>query len=103
MAELSISPEYLEQLAQILDKAAEQAARAKQETTSIPTEVKSWGPLYPTSSGTYIEVERRRHSAVGHVQSLCVELAAQLRAAGEAYTSTDALVGENFDKQVLDY
>lgn len=104
MENLTVTPEYLERLARILDTAAEQAERAAAETKGIPTEVeKTWGSLFRTVNDSFVHVGHTRHYAVTGLKAACINLAEIARSAADAYANCDALAAENLNKQMLDY
>lgn len=104
MENLTVTPEYLEGLAQILDAAAEQAEDAKKTTMHVPDEIElTWGPFLRGTNDAFTHAEHNRHYAVSHFKAACTRLAKIARSAAAAYASTDALSAENLDKQLLDY
>lgn len=102
MADLAVTPEYLEQLARILDRAANQADRTNAETTHIPHKVEtSWGSTFRAVNDAFVHAERGRREAMGNITRVCNDLAAKLRATANAYASSDTLAGENLDSQMI--
>lgn len=103
MADLAVDPDYLEELAKILDGAAAQAKSANAETANIPHEVeKKWDPLFRAVNDKFVKAEHVRHE-IEKIVFTCNYLAEKLRTAAHTYLNTDALTGHNLDKQVLDH
>ncbi|MBY0440618.1 MAG: ESX-1 secretion-associated protein [Mycobacteriaceae bacterium] len=95
MADLVVVPGVLELLAQRLDEAGQQAERAAVVTTHIEREVwRTYGPFFGIINDGFVQIEQARRAAVRHLSASCVNQAANLRAATQAYVSGDALCSD---------
>ena len=102
MAELTVTSEYLKELATKQDSASTEAGDAALATSKITAAV--WvthGVLSGASNSAFSDAESLRREASQNISAACHDLAAKLRAAEDAYTGVDDDLGDSLDKQVL--
>ncbi|MBO0677341.1 ESX-1 secretion-associated protein [Mycolicibacterium sp. S2-37] len=102
MANLTVTPDYLEKLAKKQDDAVTEAGGAAGAASGTGTSC--WinhGVISGASNSSISTAEDSRAAAGKTISQACSDLAAKLRVARQAYASVDAELGGNLDKQVL--
>ncbi len=102
MANLAVTPDYLEKLAKSQDEASNTAGDAATAASKI--EVAVWvthGVISGVSNSAFTAAEKARQGAGKNVSTATSDLAAKLRTAGQTYKSVDDELSGNLDKQVL--
>jgi uncharacterized protein YukE len=102
MANLAVTPDYLEKLAKSQDQASKTAGEAA--TAAAKIEVAVWvthGVISGVSNSAFTAAEKVRRSAAGNISTATSDLAAKLRTAGQTYANVDDELRGNIDKQVL--
>jgi Excreted virulence factor EspC, type VII ESX diderm len=102
MANLTVTPEYLEKIAKRQDEAASEAAGAA--SAAAGTGSACWlthGVISGSSNSSIGDTESARQAAGNAIKQASVDLATKLRTAKETYTAVDSELGGNLDKQVL--
>jgi Excreted virulence factor EspC, type VII ESX diderm len=102
MSDLTVTPDYLDNLATIQDQTADKTGSAATVASGIATDL--WvthGVISGKSNVELISAEAARRSVVEAMQKVSVDLATKLRAAGDAYVGTDGQAAANIDEQVL--
>jgi len=103
MGDLAVTPEYLNMLAARQDEAAGTAGLAATAAAGLTAEVwVSHGVASGASNAAFAKAEFARRGAGDVMKGSSTDLAAKLRAADDAYGSTDEQASANLDKQVLD-
>jgi uncharacterized protein YukE len=102
MANLDVTPEYLEKLAKKQDDAATEASAAAAAADGTGT----WcwvnhGVISGASNSAFGGAESARSAAGKALRQASVDLAAKLRTAKETYTGVDDDLSKPVDKQVL--
>jgi len=103
MADLSVTPEYLEKLAKKQDDASGKASEAATAASKIETAV--WvthGVISGVSNSAFTAAEQVRSNAGKNIATAASDLAAKLRAADTVYAGVDDDSSVNISKQVLD-
>lgn len=102
MANLSVTPEYLDKLAKKQDDAASAAAEAATTATGVSTSC--WvthGVISGSSNGAFGTTADARKAAGETLQKASADLAGKLRTAKLTYQGVDEDLSENLDKQIL--
>lgn len=102
MANLAVTPDYLEKLAKSQDEASKTAGDAA--TAASKTEVAVWvthGVISGVSNSAFTAAEKARQGAGNNIKTATSDLAAKLRTASQTYVSVDDELSGNLDKQVL--
>jgi Excreted virulence factor EspC, type VII ESX diderm len=102
VANLAVTPGYLEKLATKQDEASKKAGEAAGAASD--TEWKVWlthGVISGISNGAFSTAEGVRRSAGANISRAASDLAAKLRTASQTYESVDEELRGNIDKQVL--
>lgn len=102
MANLSVTPEYLDKLAKKQDDAASAAAEAASTATGVSTSC--WlthGVISGSSNGAFGTTADARKAAGETIRDAAADLAAKLRTAKITYQGVDEELGGNLDKQIL--
>ncbi|OBI59772.1 ESX-1 secretion-associated protein [Mycobacterium sp. E796] len=102
MANLTVTPDYLEKLAKSQDQASTTAGDAATATSKI--EVAVWvthGVISGVSNSAFTAAEKARQGAGNNIKTAASDLAAALRTAGKTYAAVDEELSGNLDKQVL--
>ncbi|BBZ46760.1 ESX-1 secretion-associated protein [Mycobacterium parmense] len=101
MANLAITPDYLEKLAKKQDDASSKARDAATAASGIETAV--WvthGVISGVSNSAATAAEGVRRGAANNIATAASDLAAKLRTAAQTYTGVDQDTSENLNKQV---
>ncbi|MGF2947291.1 ESX-1 secretion-associated protein [Mycobacterium sp. Lab-001] len=104
MADLAVTPEYLEKLAKKQDDASGKASDAATAAAKIETAV--WvthGVISGVSNSAFTAAEKVRANAGKNIATAASDLAAKLRTADTVYAGVDEDLGASIDKQVLDH
>jgi len=102
MTDLHVTTSYLEELAEKHDTSSTDVEDAAKVTSGIGSTVwTSHGVICGRCNSAVAEAEAARRSANAAVKAAGIEIAKKLRAAGDAYDSTDQQASENLDTQVL--
>ncbi len=102
MANLLVTPEYLEKLATRQDEASKKAADAAGAAANI--EVAVWvthGVISGVSNSSFTAAEKARRGAGGNISTATSDLAAKLRTASQTYSGVDDDLRGNLGTQVL--
>ncbi len=102
MAELTVTPDYLEKIAKRQDDAAAEASGAATAHSGVGSNC--WlthGVISGPSNLAVSTAEEACTAATNTCKKACADLAAKLRTARQAYAGVDAELGGNMDKQVL--
>lgn len=102
MANLTVTPGYLEKLAKSQDEASKTAGDAATATSKI--EVAVWvthGVISGVSNSAFTAAEKARQGAGNNIKTASSDLAAKLRTANQTYEKVDNELSGNLDKQVL--
>jgi hypothetical protein len=102
MANLSVTPDYLDKLAKRQDDAAGAAAEAASTATGVGTAC--WithGVISGSSNGAFGTAADARKAAGDTIRKASADLAAKLRTAKITYEGVDDDLGGNLDKQML--
>jgi hypothetical protein len=100
--DLVVIPGHLDKLATTQGQASSMAGSAATAASNIKTEV--WvthGVVCGASNVAFTNAEAARRAAGEAMKTVSTGLAVKLRAADDAYQSTDTQAGENIDKQLL--
>lgn len=101
MADVEITTEHLSQLADKQDQAAAGSGAAAVAAANMKTKVwVSHGVASGPSNDAFTRAERARRHAGNTLQKASAALAEKLRAAAEAYVSTDQQTSDNINKQL---
>jgi Excreted virulence factor EspC, type VII ESX diderm len=101
VADLAVTPEYLDTLAAMQDQAADKAGSAATAASDLSGKLwLSHGIASGASNLAFSNAEEARQAAGNAIKKASTELAVKLRAASDAYQATDDQTGENIDKQV---
>ncbi|OBH39605.1 hypothetical protein A5692_00535 [Mycobacterium sp. E342] len=103
MADVTVTPGHLEELATTQDQASTQAGTAASAASGLETAV--WvthGVVSWYSNLAFTKAAEARKSTGEAMSKASTELAEKLRTAKKVYASTDEQAGKNIDKQVLD-
>ncbi|MBY0441025.1 MAG: ESX-1 secretion-associated protein [Mycobacteriaceae bacterium] len=101
MDKLTVTPEYLEKLAQYQDRANAQATATSETTSGVSHEAAvSHGVISTPSNEELRDVEHHRRAAVHSVADAAARLAANLRALEETYLCVDTDAGRHIDRQM---
>jgi alkylation response protein AidB-like acyl-CoA dehydrogenase len=102
MADLSVTPKHVEEMAKKQDQAAEKIAKGAKAADGLGTSMwVSHGPICGYNNTAVEKAEVARRTAAVALQTVCTDLAAGLRAGNAMYASTDHQSEEQIDKQVL--
>jgi uncharacterized protein YukE len=102
MANLEVTPGYLDKLAGKQDTAATEAAGAAMAAAGVGTSC--WithGVISGSSNGAFDTAEEARAAAGNTIAQASVNLAAKLRTGSKTYAAVDDEVSGNINKQVL--
>ncbi|MBY0441963.1 MAG: ESX-1 secretion-associated protein [Mycobacteriaceae bacterium] len=104
MADVEITTEHLNQLADKQDQAAAGSGEAAMTASDMKTNLwVSHGVASGPSNDAFTKAERaRRHAGIA-LQNASAALAEKLRTAAAAYTSTDQQTSDNINKQLRSY
>jgi hypothetical protein len=103
MDKLAVTPDYLEKLAKAQDGAAGKEGSAAGAAANLSSSVWiSHGVASAPSNISLTQAEAARRAAGEAMKKASSTLAENLRKAKQAYHSTDAELGGNIDKQVVD-
>ncbi|BBY03369.1 ESX-1 secretion-associated protein [Mycobacterium seoulense] len=103
MADVTVTPVHLEQLATTQDQASTQAGTAASAASGLEVDV--WvthGVVSWYSNLAFTKAADARKSTGDAMSKASTELADKLRTAKRVYASADEQAGKNIDKQVLD-
>lgn len=101
MDDLTVTPEYLEKLAQYQDRASEEATATGKTTSGVSHDVTvSHGVISTSSNEEVRDVEHHRKAAVESVAHAAARLAENLRAMKDAYLRVDTDSSRNIDRQI---
>ncbi|MCV7412202.1 hypothetical protein AWC05_13145 [Mycobacterium florentinum] len=102
MSDLVVTPNYLDELATIENKASAKIGSAAEVTKGISSDL--WlthGVASEPSNVALTRVQDARRSTVEALQRVCQDLAVKLGTAADAYASTDERAAGNIDKRVV--
>jgi ESX secretion-associated protein EspC/F len=102
MSDLVVAPDYLNQLATIDGQTSDKIGSAAAVATGIKDDV--WvthGMISGESNEALADAEAARRSLVEAMQTYAHDLATKVKAAVDAYVSTDEQAAENIDTQVV--
>ena len=102
MANLTVTPDYLEKLAKRQDDAVTEASGAASAASG--TGSSCWvnhGVISGASNSSITTAEESRAAAGKTINQACSDLAGKLRVARQLYADVDAELGGNVNKQVL--
>ncbi|RFZ56959.1 ESX-1 secretion-associated protein [Mycobacterium liflandii] len=103
MANLVVTPQYLQTLAATQTQAAATAASAGAASTNLKNEVwVSHGVISGASKTSFANAEAARRAAANSMNTTSSKLAAKLRIASSAYQGVDEQAGESLDKQIIE-
>jgi len=102
MEDLSVTPEYLEHLANKQDESSKELEDAAHEASGIGSAVwLSHGLICGACNVAVVKAEAAHTAACEAMEAVSADLAEKLRAAEDAYEDADEEAGEDLDKQVL--
>ncbi len=103
MANLSVDPDYLKELAKYQDQAAVKSGSGATATNEITKNI--WvthGAISAHSNNAADRCVAKRRAAGAAMAKASADLAAKLRTAGLTYEGVDDKLSGNFNKQMLD-
>lgn len=103
MQELTVDPDYLNELAGFQDQASGQATSGAKATHKVSHDL--WlthGVISGVSNTEVSDAVNDRVAAGKAIAKACAALADSLRSAADAYQGTDEQESENLDNQLLD-
>jgi hypothetical protein len=102
MANLAVTPGYLDKLASKQDDASNKANDAASAASGIePAVWVTHGVISGASNSAFTGAERMRREAGKDIAAASSDLAAKLRTAGVTYAGVDDELGGNLDKQAV--